>query len=229
MEYIFPVNIPSVSIAGQSQRFPVHRIYCVGKNYADHAREMGGDPNREPPCFFSKPADAIVHGQDCIPFPSHTSNLHHEVELVVAIGREGEQVDEKDAYGLVYGYAVGIDLTRRDLQTEAKVAGRPWDVAKGFDNSAPLSMIHPVTGVGHLEAAELSLSVNGEVRQRGNIADMTWSVPEIIAELSAYFTLRPGDLIFTGTPAGVGSVQPGDRLHALVEGLDELTVCLEKA
>jgi fumarylpyruvate hydrolase len=224
MEFIFPVDIPSVAIVDSSARFPVHRIYCVGKNYADHAREMGGDPSREPPCFFSKPADAIVADEGAIPFPSHTGNLHYEVELVVALGQAGEAVDETDAYQLIYGYAVGIDLTRRDLQVEAKDAGRPWDVAKGFDNSAPISKIHPVSRIGHLEAAELSLAVNGEIRQRGNIADMTWSVAEIIAELSSYYSLRPGDLIFTGTPAGVGPVQPGDTLCARVDELDELII-----
>ncbi len=226
MEFLFPAKIPSVTVAGTSLPMAVHRIYCVGKNYADHAREMGGDPAKNPPCFFSKPADAIVHGQDTVPFPGRTDNLHYEVELVLALGKEGSNVNREQAEDLLFGYAVGIDLTRRDLQAEAAAAGRPWDVAKGFDYSAPISAIHPVSRVGILKQAELSLEVNGEQRQRGNIKDMIWSVPEIIAELSTFFVLRPGDLIFTGTPAGVGKVVGGDTLLAKVEGLDELEIQL---
>lgn len=227
MEFLFPASLPSVTVVGFEKNLAVHRIYCVGKNYADHAREMGGDPAREPPFFFSKPADALVHGVDRIPFPGRTGNLHHEVELVVALGKEGGNVALEQASNLVFGYGVGIDFTRRDLQADAKAAGRPWDVAKGFDNSAPVSAIHPVARTGFLENAEISLGVNGEIRQRGDIADMIWNVPEIIAELSTYFVLRPGDLIFTGTPAGVGKVEPGDRLQAKIAGLDEITICLD--
>jgi fumarylpyruvate hydrolase len=226
MEYLFPASVPSVTIAGSSKSLAVHRIYCVGKNYADHAREMGGDPSRDPPCFFSKPADAIVHGQPTVPFPGRTDNLHYEVELVLVLGREGSNVSREQAEDLLFGYAVGIDLTRRDLQAEAAAAGRPWDVAKGFDCSAPISAIHPVSEVGILRQAELSLAVNGEQRQCGNISDMIWNVPEIIAELSTFYTLRPGDLIFTGTPAGVGKVVAGDKLLAKIEGLDQLAVQL---
>jgi len=227
MEYLFPASLPSVTVVGNDKALAVHRIYCVGKNYADHAREMGEDPSQSTPVFFSKPADALVHGQDRIPFPGRTENLHYEVELVVALGKEGSNVTRDQAMDLVFGYGVGIDFTRRDLQAEAKAAGRPWDVAKGFDNSAPVSAIHPVSQVGILDHADISLSVNGELRQRGDIADMIWSVPEIIAELSTYFALRPGDLIFTGTPAGVGKVEPGDIVQASIAGLDEITVQLD--
>ncbi|MBL4820344.1 MAG: fumarylacetoacetate hydrolase family protein [Gammaproteobacteria bacterium] len=227
MNFIFPVTTPSVAIANSSQRFPVHRIYCVGKNYADHAVEMGGDPNKEPPCFFSKPADAVVSEVDTIPFPSRTRELHHEVELVLAIGKEAKQVSVEEAPDCVFGYAVGIDLTRRDLQTAAKNAGRPWDVAKGFDNSAPISAIHLIEETGYLENAVISLTVNGKTRQQGNIADMIWNVSEVIAELSTYFTLCPGDLIFTGTPAGVGILRSGDEVVGIVEGVDKVTVRFE--
>ena len=227
MEYLFPASLPSVTVAGNEKRLAVHRIYCVGQNYADHAREMGGDPTRNPPLFFSKPADAIVHDQPGIPFPGRTSNLHYEVELVVALGKAGSNLKLEQAADLVFGYGVGIDLTRRDLQAEAKAAGRPWDVAKGFDNSAPVSSIHPVTQVGVLTHGEISLALNGEQRQCGDIADMIWSVPEIIAELSSYYVLSPGDLIFTGTPAGVGKVESGDQLRAKIAGLDELVIQLD--
>ncbi len=224
MDYIFPGSIPSVAICNSTQRFPVHRIYCVGKNYADHALEMGGDPDQDPPCFFSKPPDAIVCNSEDVPFPSRTDELHYEVELVLAIGSEAKAVSTSEALNYLFGYAVGIDLTRRDLQRAAKNAGRPWDVAKGFDGSAPISSIHSVQDIGYLEQAAISLTLNGEVRQQGNIANMTWKVPEIIAELSTYFSLQPGDLIFTGTPAGVGVVQPGDEIIGSVEGLDQVKV-----
>lgn len=226
MDCLFPVDVPRVAVAGCEKPLAIHRIYCVGKNYADHAREMGGDPAREPPFFFSKPADAIVHGQRSIPFPGHTDNLHHEVELVVALGGSGSDVPLERASELVFGYGVGIDLTRRDLQADAKKAGRPWDVAKGFDNSAPLSRLYPVSRVGFPAQGEIRLAVNGNVRQNGDIANMIWSVPEIIAELSTYYELRPGDLIFTGTPAGVGRVERGDELHATIAELDDLVVQL---
>ena len=226
MDYLFPIEVPSVTVSGVDKPLAVHRIYCVGKNYADHAREMGGDPNREPPFFFSKPADAIIHDQNSIPFPGRTDNLHHEVELVVALGKSGSNVPLDQALDLVFAYGVGIDFTRRDLQADARDAGRPWDVAKGFDHSAPVSILQPVSRIGILEHAEISLAVNGEVRQNGNIDNMIWSVPEIIAELSTYFELCPGDLIYTGTPAGVGKVVPGDTLRATISGLEELVVQL---
>jgi len=224
MDYIFPVSTPSISIANSIQRFPVRRIYCVGKNYADHALEMGGDPSKEPPCFFSKPANAIVCNGEDVPYPTRTENLHYEVELVLAIGNEANAVSKSDASKCLFGYAVGIDLTRRDLQNEAKNAGRPWDVAKGFDGSAPLSTIRTIEDVGYLEDAAISLTLNGETRQQGNIANMTWKIPEIIAELSSFYVLKPGDLIFTGTPAGVGAVRPGDEIIGSVEGLDQVKV-----
>jgi len=226
MSLIFEVPKPSVAIANSDQRFPVHRIYCVGKNYAMHALEMGGDPSKEAPCFFSKPADAIVNGVSEIPFASNTANLHYEVELVLAVGKQVQDVTTENALDCLYGYAVGIDLTKRDLQNEAKNAGRPWDVAKGFDNSAPISAIHPVTEVGLIHDAGISLQVNGETKQQGDIADMTLNPAEIIVELSSYYVLQPGDLIFTGTPAGVGALKPGDELTGAVEGLDEVRIRL---
>ena len=196
-------------------RFPVRRIYCVGQNYADHAREMGSDPGRMPPFFFMKPADAVVPSGSRLNFPPRTAQLHHEVELVIALGGGGSQIRPEAVSDIIYGWAVGLDMTRRDLQSEAKKSGRPWDMAKGFDESAPLGMLEksapPV-------AAVISLSVNGEPRQDGNIADMIWTVPEIVATLSTYVTLAAGDLIFTGTPAGVGPVRPGDVIIGRIEG-----------
>lgn len=209
-----------VPVAGQQARFPVHRIYCVGQNYAEHAREMGSS-GREAPCFFAKPADAVSSASE-VPYPRMTENLHHEAELVVAIGKACRSVTADDALEHVFGYAAGVDLTRRDLQAEAKGRGRPWTTAKGFDHSAPISPIQTVDEGGHPEKAAISLSVNGEIRQQASTADMTWSVAEIIAELSRYFDLQPGDLIFTGTPAGVGPLRPGDRVECRIEGVGEL-------
>jgi fumarylpyruvate hydrolase len=215
-----PLPRAAVSVAGEQRKFPVHRIYCVGQNYRAHAREMG-DSGREPPFFFAKPADAICQAAS-LPYPPLTRQLHHEVELVVAIGTGGSAIPVERALEHVYGYAVGVDLTRRDLQTASKKAGRPWTTSKGFDHSAPVSALQPVSRVGHPLAAEMILEVNGEVRQRGSTADMTWSVPEIIAELSGYFELRAGDLIFTGTPPGVGSLAPGDRVTCRIAGIGQL-------
>jgi len=214
---------PVVPVAGASTLFPVHRIYCVGKNYAAHAREMGTDPTREPPFFFSKPADALVGDGARVAYPSRTANFHHEIELVVAIGGEGREVTREAALGLVYGYAVGNDFTRRDLQARAKDKGQPWDVAKGFDESAAISAIRSVSQVGHPQRGRILLAVNGTVRQDADISELTWSVPEIIAELSTLFTLRPGDLIYTGTPAGVGALHRGDRIEGGVEGVGSLS------
>jgi fumarylpyruvate hydrolase len=223
MSFIFTPNAtPSVAIVGNALRFPVHRIYCVGRNYAEHAREMGSDPNREPPFFFSKPADAIVANHTAVPFPPRTKNFHHEVELVIAIGKGGRDITVAAALDHVFGYAVGNDLTRRDLQKQAKDVGKPWDVSKGFDHSAPLAAIRPVGAGGHIERAAIWLKVNGEVRQQANVADMIWNVPAIIAELSTFFALQPGDLIFTGTPAGVSALKVGDRIEAGIEGLETL-------
>lgn len=204
---------PSVAIEGSDQRFPVRRIFCVGQNYADHAREMGSNPERQAPFFFSKPADAVVADGSVIAYPPRTENLHHEVELVIALGSGGADIAVEDAASHIYGWSVGVDLTRRDMQAEAKKAGRPWDMAKGFDASAPIAAIR----AGAVPAAgAVTLSVDGEVRQTGDLSDMIWSVPEVIATLSAYVTLAPGDLIFTGTPAGVGPVLPGQTIEARV-------------
>jgi fumarylpyruvate hydrolase len=203
--------------------FPVRRIFCVGQNYAEHAREMGGDPRRNPPFFFTKPADALsVNGADT-PYPSQTHNLHHEIELVVALGRGGVNVVPGAAEDLIFGHAAGIDLTRRDLQAQAKKAGRPWDMAKAFDVSAPLGLIRPVENCGRVGKGRIALAVNGALRQEGDLSDMIWSVSEIIAILSTYVALAPGDLIFTGTPAGVGPALAGDLLHGEIGGVGEVT------
>jgi fumarylpyruvate hydrolase len=217
-----PVTQPTVEVAGTDARFPVHRIYCVARNYAKHAREMGMDPDREPPFFFAKPADAVVANGTPVPYPPRTTNLHHEIELVVAIGAGGRDIPLDNALAHVYGYAVGNDLTRRDLQFAAREQGRPWDVAKGFDCSAPVSAIRPAAEMGHPDRGTIWLEVNGEPRQRANLSEMIWSVPEIVAELSTYFELRPGDLIFTGTPEGVGPVRRGDSLVGGIDGLETL-------
>jgi fumarylpyruvate hydrolase len=217
-----PAAQPSVEVAGTDARFPVHRIYCVGRNYAAHAREMGMDPDRDPPFFFSKPADAVVANGTPVPYPPRTANLHHEIELVVAIGTGGRDIPLASALDHVYGYAVGNDLTRRDLQFSAREQGRPWDVSKGFDGSAPVSAIRPSAEMGHPDRGAIWLEVNGEARQRADLSEMIWSVPEIVAELSTYFELRPGDLIFTGTPEGVGPVRRGDSLVGGIDGLETL-------
>lgn len=215
---------PSIPISGGAARFPVHRIYCVGRNYAAHAREMGKDPEREPPFFFLKPADAIVPGGGKLPYPPGTSNLHHEIELVVAIHKGGRDISVDRALDHVFGYAVGLDMTRRDLQLAARDLGRPWDFGKAFDQSAPITAIQPAAGRGHVSKGRITLEVNGELRQQGDVSDLIWSVPETIAFLSQYYSLQPGDLIFTGTPAGVGAVVRGDRLKGAVEGVAELIV-----
>ena len=199
--------------------FPVRRVFCVGRNYAAHAREMGNDPAREPPFFFTKPADALVPGGADTAYPPATANLHHEMELVVALGGGGADVAAAEALGMVFGYAAGIDLTRRDLQDEAKVSRRPWDMSKGFDQSAPIGEIAPASSVGHSKAGWISLKVNGAIRQKGNLADMIWPVPEIIAALSRLVRLAPGDLIYTGTPDGVGPLVRGDLVEGKIEGV----------
>ncbi len=219
MNPLFSVAPPTAKIAGGAQRFPIRRIFCVGKNYADHAREMGGDPLREPPFFFSKPADAVVSGTGDIAMPSRTADLHHEIELVVALGQGGANIAAQDALATVFGYAVGNDVTRRDLQADAKAGARPWDMAKGFDHSAVLSAIRPVAEIGHPATARIWLSVNGALRQDGDIADMIWPVADIIAELSTYVELQPGDLIYSGTLAGVGRIGPGDLVEGGMDGI----------
>lgn len=223
MGYVLaPREIPSVEVLGTSDRFAVHRIYCVGRNYEAHAREMGKDPNREPPFFFTKPADAIVPNHATIEYPQRTENFHHEIELVLAIGKGGTNIPLARALDHVYGYAAGNDFTRRDLQFEARDKGRPWDTSKAFDHSAAITAIRPVSAGGHVSSGAIWLKVNGVLKQRGDIRDLIWGVPEIVAELSTLFELMPGDLIYTGTPAGVGAVKPGDRLEGGIDGLPTL-------
>jgi fumarylpyruvate hydrolase len=209
-------------IADSDVLFPVRRIYCVGRNYAEHAREMGYDPDREPPFFFGKPADSLQPDTAPVPFPSATTDFHHEVELVVALRRGGRDVPAADAQALIFGYGIGIDWTRRDLQAEAKAQGKPWDAAKGFDHSATLGPLRPVSAVGHPTQGRIWLSVNGTIRQDADLSSLIWAVPDVIAVLSGLFELRAGDLIYTGTPAGVGRVHRGDRIACGIEGLGEI-------
>ncbi|HBN15761.1 MAG: fumarylacetoacetate hydrolase [Gammaproteobacteria bacterium] len=222
MKNLFDLTPPSLPIVNSDIRFPVNRVFCVGRNYADHAREMGADPSREAPFFFSKPACAVWTPDGEVPYPPRTRDLHHEGELVVALQQGGSRLSLPQAQAAVYGYAVGVDFTRRDLQAEAKSKGRPWDVAKGFDASGPVSPLTPVSDRGWLEKGAIRLSVNGQLRQQGDLADMIWKVDEIIVELSTLFTLQPGDLIFTGTPAGVSAVLPGDQVEVTIDGLPTL-------
>ncbi|HEY0570607.1 MAG TPA: fumarylacetoacetate hydrolase family protein [Enterovirga sp.] len=223
MTYVFePPPIPSLGISGETGRFPVHRIYCVGRNYAEHAREMGSDPTREPPFFFMKPADTVLPSGTDFPYPTKSNDVHHEIELVAALKSGGTNISEADALGHVFGYGVGLDMTRRDLQGEAKKTGRPWDTGKGFDLSAPCSDLVRADKVGHPSSGRIWLKVNGETRQQGDLSELIWSLPEMIAYLSSLFTLRPGDLIMTGTPAGVAAVKRGDVLEGGVEGIGEI-------
>ena len=229
MTYVIPPHAqPSLPVAGSAARFPVRRIFCVGRNYAEHAREMGAADQAsglEPPFFFMKPGDAVVGGagEIAVSYPPLTKNLHHEVEMVVALGAGGANVTVDDAKGLIFGYAVGLDLTRRDIQGKAKEKGHPWDMGKGFDQSAVCSEIHPVSAVAHPASGRIWLKVNGEIRQDGDLADMGWKVAEIIANLSTMVRLEAGDLIYTGTPAGVGPIVAGDLLTAGVDGVATLT------
>ena len=217
---------PSLGVANSDQRFPIRRVFCVGRNYGAHAREMGSDPNREPPFFFSKPADAVVPASGAVPYPPATQDLHHEVELVVALGAGGTNIDPANALELVWGYGVGLDLTRRDLQAVAKDSGRPWDMAKGFDASAPCSDLVPAARLGHPQDARIWLEVNGEVKQEGNLNEMIWPIPDVIASLSRLVALAPGDLIYTGTPAGVAALKPGDKLRGGVDGVAEFALSI---
>ena len=231
MSYVIPpAPLPAVPIAGSSDSFPVRRIYCVGRNYAAHAREMGSDPERDPPFFFCKPADAIVpvaQGATAnVAYPPGTDNYHHEVELVVAIGKRGSNIAIETANEYVWGYAVGFDMTRRDLQFALRDKGRPWELGKAFDQSAPIAPIVPASRSGHPTAGRIWLTVNGKLKQQGDLGDLIWSVPETIAHLSKYFELVPGDLIFTGTPEGVGPVVRGDVLVGGVDGVGELSVTI---
>jgi len=218
--------VHTLTVAGRDERFPVNRIFCVGRNYAAHAREMGKDPDRDPPFYFMKPAQATVDAAQAvtIPYPPRTTNFHHEIELVLAIGRGGADIDAANALDHVYGYAVGLDMTRRDLQLEARDKGRPWEFGKSFATSAPIAAIHRAEDIGHPRETGITLTVNGEPRQSSDIAKLIWSVSECIAVLSQYETLEPGDLIMTGTPEGVNSLVRGDVLHGAIEGLGEITV-----
>lgn len=228
-----PPTPPSLPIANSTDRFFLRRVYCVGRNYADHAREMGNDPDREPPFFFSKPADTVFAVDEGlpergvaaheVPYPSQTGNLHFEMELVVAMGGGGADINPAEALAHVWGYGAGVDLTRRDLQDQAKSLRRPWDLAKGFDFSGPCTALVAAEDIGHPTASSIWLSVDGEVRQRGDLADQIWMVPDVIASLSRFVTLMPGDLIFTGTPAGVGAIVAGSRVAGGVDGIGELS------
>lgn len=220
---ISPPVQPAVPVAGGGL-FPVRRIFCVGRNYAEHTREMGGNPDREAPFFFTKPADAVVVGGADMPYPAATTNLHHEMELVVAIGVAGVEIGEADALRHVFGYAAGIDMTRRDLQNEAKKTARPWDMSKGFDHSAPIGQIMPANKVADPTRGRIELQVNGSTRQASDLSRMIWSTAETIAHLSRLVGLAPGDLIYTGTPDGVGAVGPGDLLEGTVAGIGTVRV-----
>ncbi|EOR03346.1 MULTISPECIES: fumarylacetoacetate hydrolase family protein [Acinetobacter] len=230
MTFIFqPMTPAGLFIHGSDQQFPVRRVYCVGRNYAAHAREMGFDPDREPPFFFCKPNDLesiVPVNQDAveIPYPTETSNYHYEIELVVAIGRDANNVSVEDAANYIYGYAVGLDMTRRDLQMSMREKGRPWEIGKAFDFSAPIGPIHPMTETGEINQADIHLTVNGETVQHSDITHLIWSVAETIANLSTLFELKAGDLIFTGTPEGVGAVVRGDVMRAEIAGLTGITV-----
>lgn len=226
-DFVFkPPAIASVEVSGESARFPVRRIFCVGRNYAAHAREMGKDPDREPPFFFTKPADAVVDNSATIPYPPETANLHYEIELIVAIGKEGFNIAADAALDHVYGYGVGIDLTRRDLQFEARDKGRPWDWGKAFDQSAPIAPLHRVDRSFHPNSGRIWLAVNGELKQDADLKELIWSVPDIIAILSRSMVLKPGDLVMTGTPAGVGAIVTGDKVTGGIDGLSEIDITI---
>lgn len=219
-----PPSIPTLNTSDPDKIVGVHRIFCVGQNYADHVTEMGGDPKADPPIFFMKPASAVVHSGETIPYPMATENLHHEVELTVVIGTGGTNISEADALNHIYGYAAGNDLTRRDLQGAAKKRGKPWDMGKGFDNSAIIGTVHPVSEIGHPIEGAVRCLVDGDLRQTGDLNQMIWSVPEIIATLSTLVTLEAGDIIMTGTPSGVGPIEKGQTCICEIEGLTPATV-----
>ncbi|MEQ8395498.1 fumarylacetoacetate hydrolase family protein [Thalassobaculum sp.] len=223
MTTVFPAAAPAtLAVRGSGVVFPVHRIYCVGRNYAAHTIEMGGDPDREDPFFFQKNPDNLVLGGADFPYPPKSSDVHHEIEMVVALHKGGSDIPLKAAMDCVYGYAVGLDMTRRDLQGACKQAGRPWEIGKAFEHSAPCSDLAPASEIGHPANGAIWLKVNGETRQTGDLNQMIWKVPEMISYLSGLFELRPGDLIMSGTPSGVGPVQRGDVLHGHVDGVGDL-------
>ena len=223
---LFDLPQPSVPVSGTDQQFPVRRIYCIGRNYEKHVAEMGYDVKRSKPFYFAKPADAIVQSGTAVDYPPLTEDLHHEIELVVAIGKRGSNVSVDQALDYVFGYAVGIDLTRRDLQRAAKEKARPWETAKGFDQSAPISAIHRAEDIGHPSSGRIWLAVNDEIRQDAGLSELIWSVSESVAELSTLFELAPGDLLYTGTPAGVGPLNPGDEVTGGIEGIDEIRITI---
>ncbi|PMS37324.1 fumarylpyruvate hydrolase [Trinickia symbiotica] len=229
MAFVFPPEPPiAVPVAGSDDKFAVRRVYCVGRNYAAHAREMGFDPDREPPFFFCKPAGAVIpvtYGETLeIPYPSQTTNYHYEAELVAAIGKGGTDIAVADALDHVWGYAVGLDMTRRDLQMKMREMGRPWEIGKAFDDSAPIGPIHKASDVGHFESGGIWLTVNGATKQQSDVSHLIWSVAETVSDLSKFFRLEPGDLIYTGTPEGVGRVVKGDSMMVGIERLGELSV-----
>jgi fumarylpyruvate hydrolase len=229
MEYAISAwELPAVPVAGTDRPFPVRHIYCVGRNYAEHAKEMGGDATKEPPFFFTKPADAIVPvvppAIGRVAYPMATRNYHHELELVVAIGKSGVRLAPEQAQAMIFGYAVGLDMTRRDLQNDMREKKRPWDIGKSFAQSAPIAPIHPLATTGALTHGEITLEVNGTRRQHGDLADLVWDIPHVLAFLSELYRLEPGDLVFTGTPAGVGPVVVGDRLVGRIGGLTPLSI-----
>ncbi len=225
MEYVItPAAVTTLAVAGTQARFPVQNIYCVGRNYADHAIEMGHDPNREPPFFFMKPAYGILPNRGHMIYPPQSQDVHHEVELVVALATGGQNIPVEAAMDYVYGYGVGIDMTRRDLQAEAKTLSRPWEAGKTFLHAAPCSDLVPLTKTGIIDRGGIWLDINGERRQTGDLQQMIWKVPEVISRLSMLFVLQPGDLIYTGTPAGVGPILRGDEIHANIEGVGELQI-----
>ena len=232
LHYAVPAwSLPTVPVAGRDELFPVRHIYCVGRNYAEHAKEMGGDAAKEPPFFFTKAADAVV---PVVPpaighmrYPLGTQNLHHEIELVVAIGKAGARFEARHALDVVFGYAVGLDMTRRDLQNDMREKKRPWDIGKSFAQAAPIAPIHPAAKIGHPARGAIRLAVNGTVRQQGDLSEMIWDVPHTLAFLSQYYELLPGDLVFTGTPSGVGAVVAGDRLDGHVDGLSPLSIVVD--
>ena len=225
VEYVIDIGPrPSLPVAGSERRFPVGRIFCVGRNYAEHARDMGHDPDREPPFFFMKAPSSIVQSGSTIEYPVATKDVHHEIEMVVAIGKGGKNIPVEKALDHVWGYAVGLDMTRRDIQGEAKKVGRPWEMGKSFDQSAPCSALRPVTEIGHPTKGEIWVKVNGQIKQQGDLSQQIWSVPEQIAYLSGLVTLQPGDLIFSGTPSGVGPISKGDKLEGHVDGVGDLVI-----